>query len=75
MSEESTVIYFYDEELRQISREQLEQLIIQSDSLNVQYELFLEQQKQINEIRQIYIALLVVLGACLGALIFRHLRK
>lgn len=68
MSEESTVIYFYDEELRQTSLEQLEQLTLHGDIL-------LQQQQELNEIRQINFCLLVVLGACLGALIFRHLRK
>ena len=68
MSEESTVVYFYDEELRRISSDQLTELTSQG-------ELLLQQQQQLDEIRQIGVAVLVLLGAVLGAMIFRHLRK
>ena len=68
MSEESTVVYFYDEELRRISSDQLTELTSQG-------ELLLQQQQQLDEIRQIGVAGLVLLGAVLGAMIFRHLRK
>lgn len=61
-------MYFYDEELRQTSLDQLEQLTLQTELLQ-------EQQQQLSEIRQIGVVALIILGACLGALIFRHLRK
>ena len=68
MSEEVTVVYIQDEELRQISNDQLNQLVIQNDILS-------EQQRQLNEIRQLNLVLILILGACLGSIIFRHLRK
>ena len=60
--------YFYDEELRQTAQLQLEQLTLQNDLLQ-------SHLQELSHIRQINLALLVIVGACLGALIFRHLRK
>lgn len=60
--------YFYDEELRQTAQLQLEQITLQNELLQ-------NHLQELSHIRQINIALLVIVGACLGALIFRHLRK
>lgn len=64
-----TVIYNIDiSELVDIGTQQLEQLTLQNDILN--------QQKQLAEIgNSLNACLLVILGAVLGAVVFRHLRK
>lgn len=64
-----TVIYNIDiSELVDIGTQQLEQLILQNDILN--------HQNQLAEIsNSLNACLLVILGAVLGAVVFRHLRK
>lgn len=63
-----TEYFFYDEQLRQICSDQLEQLTLQNELITQQY-------NEIKTVQEINLAVLVLCGAILGAVVFRHLRK
>lgn len=63
------VIYMIDtSELERIGKLQL-------DELQVQTEILTHEQERIETLHSICICILVILGAVLGSIVFRHLRK
>lgn len=75
MNDEGITVVIDNGELINIGNDCLETLQGISEELSFQHEYF-EKQRELLEIQNsISLAILVFSGACLGALIFRHLRK
>lgn len=65
---EQVIVYYEDEQLVQICSDQLEQLTIQNELMNQQF-------NEIQTMQEIMLTVLVLCGAIFGAVVFRHLRK
>lgn len=74
-SDETVTVVVDTQELVQINGDILEVLRDSLDELRFSNEYFLYQQEQIRVHNSMLLCVLVFVGACLGALIFRHLRK
>ena len=72
MSDEGITVYIDNGELIDITKEEIEVLQGIREDLSGEFAAMREQVKVTNSIA---LAILVFVGACLGALIFRHLRK
>ena len=75
MTEEGTTIVIDNGELINKVDEEIETLQGIRDELDFQHEYIVYQRELIQVNNSISLAILVFVGACLGALIFRHLRK
>ena len=75
MTEEGTTIVIDNGELINKVDEEIETLQGIRDELDFQHEYIVYQHELIKVNNSISLAILVFVGACLGALIFRHLRK
>lgn len=75
MTDEGITVVIDNGELINIGNDCLETLQGIRDELDFQHEYIEYQREQILVNNSISLAILVFVGACLGALIFRHLRK
>ena len=75
MNDEGITVVIDNGELINIGNECLETLQGIKDELDFQKEYIEYQREQIQVNNSICLSILVFVGACLGALIFRHLRK
>lgn len=75
MTDEGITVVIDNGELINIGNDCLETLQEIRDELSFEHEYIDYQREQIRVNNSISLAILVFTGACLGALIFRHLRK
>ena len=75
MTDEVSGETIYSGDLVDLINEEIETLQGIQDELSYQHEYFVYQRELLEINNSISLAILVFVGACLGALIFRHLRK